>query len=401
MKIRKLLSRIPVVLAAAATLVASTGAQAQNNEEKLRSMAQYYGFATYALGANERCDLLDAGEYRALIVLRDALSGDLSRATKKEVFTSLNHAPKAEKEWAKGCLSQQAHGQQWNLINTARLIVHAIEAAPAAMSGDPGECRVGLADKLPRADWTIVAEMAARHHLVTDRASFESMQKMFAGLVDADCARDAKESRFLQAGFDFLWHVEDHARVTGGNATVKSPGSSLAAKYRSIVVAKEMGPWRLRRGIFTGSFGRDGINVYRLVERGDADTAFISLTNPGLFRDPQGDLRFSQKGRWTIKLKGNAPAVQLRLDDGAVIPFSKLAGDGSQGMGSSRFQFEKTSLATLNGKPDTAAVQIAWQNDEGKWLLFQGGGVSPKAVKFTLGHLREAIAWATVPRPID
>lgn len=394
------ITRTLTVLSGAATLIFTPSAHAQSNQDKLRSMAQYYGFATYALGANERCDLLDAGEYRALIALRDALSGDLSRATTKEVFTSLNHAPNAEKEWGKGCLSQQAHSQQWGHVKNARLIAHAIEAAPAAMSGDPGECRVGLADKLPRADWAIVAEMAARHHLVTDRASFESMQKMFAGLVDADCARDAKESRFLQAGFDYLWHLEDHARAAG-NVTVKSPGSSLAVKHRSLVVAKDMGPWRLRRGVFTGSFGRDGINVYRLVDRGDADTAFISLTNPVLFRDPQGDLWFSQKGRWTIKLKGNAPAVQLRLGDDTAIPFSKLAGDGSQGMGSSRFQLDQTALATLKAKPDTATVQIAWQNDEGKWALFQGSGLNPKAVQFTLGQLRDAIAWATVPRPTE
>lgn len=399
MTISASMTRTLTAISGATTLMLTSPVHAQSDQDKLRSMAQFYGFATYALGANERCDLLDAGEYRGLIALRDALSGDLSRATTKEVFASLNHAPNAEKEWETGCLSRRTHSQQWGHINNARLIAHAIAAAPAAMSGDPGECRIGLADKLTRTDWAIVAELVARHHLVADRASFESMQKMFAGLVDTDCARDAKESRLMQAGFDFLWHVEDNARATSGIATVKSPGSSLAAKYKSIVVAKEMGPWRLRRGMFTGSFGRDGINLYRLVERGDADTAFISLTNPGLFRDPQGDLRFSQKGRWTVKLKGNAAAVQLRLDDGTVIPLQKLAGDGSQGMGSSRFDLSKASLATLNGKPDATDVQIAWQNDEGKWVLFQGSGVNPKAVKFTLGHLREAIAWAMVPRP--
>ncbi|MDZ3830799.1 MAG: hypothetical protein U0S50_03145 [Sphingopyxis sp.] len=398
MKIRENLASMAAAMVVVAALAPATAAQAQSNEEKLRSMAQFYGVATYALGANERCDLLDAGEYRALMALRDTLSGDLSRATTKEVFASLDHAARAQAEW-KACLSPRAHRQSWTHIENARLIAHAIQAAPATMSGDPGECQIGMIDKLSRSDWTIVADIAARRHAGPNRASFDAMQKMFAGLVDTECARAGKESRLMQAGFDLLWHAEDNARADGGDGTGKSPGSTLAGKYRPIIIASEMGPWRLRRGGFTGSLGRDGINTYRLVERGDADTAFITLTNPGLFRDPNGRLLFSQKGRWTIRLKGNAPGVQLRLGDGTIIPFSKRSGSGSPGLGSSLFDMPKAALAPLSGKADATDVQVAWQDDAGKWALFQGVGRNPKPVTFTLGQLREAIAWSTVPRP--
>src|SRR3546814_6085808 len=103
MSIRKLLARMFITLFVSASRAAVTAAQAQSDNEKLRSMAQLYGVATYALGANEQCDLLDQGEYRGLVVLRDALTPDLSRATTSEVFTSLNHASTGTTDWATGC----------------------------------------------------------------------------------------------------------------------------------------------------------------------------------------------------------------------------------------------------------------------------------------------------------
>src|SRR3546814_13893145 len=93
MAIRKILSRMFITLFVSAILAAVTAAQAQSDNEKLRSMAQLYGVATYALGANEHCDLLDQGEYRGLVVLRHALTPDLPRAPTTEVFPSLTHAP--------------------------------------------------------------------------------------------------------------------------------------------------------------------------------------------------------------------------------------------------------------------------------------------------------------------
>lgn len=387
-----LAKRLAIGLSAIATLSASC-AQAQSNEEKLRSMAQFYGIATYALGANEKCDLLDAGEYRAMVVLRDALSGDLSRATTKDVLASLSHTANAQREW-KGCLPRATHGKQWGWIDQARLMGHALQAAPAAMTGDPGECAMDdYRIRLPRADWTIAATMVARDHGGADRASFEGLQKMFAGLIDADCARGSM-SRLLQAGFDALWQIENNAKAGEGT----SPGSSLAGKYESVVAAKELGAWRLRHGPFTGSLLRDGLNAYRLKQRGDANTAFIHLTSVALFGGPDGRLLFSQKGGWTIRLGGNAAAVQLRLSDGTVIPFTKLSGSGSVGLGSSRFDMPKASLATLAGKPDATKVQLAWQDDDGKWTLFHGLGKKSQVQTFTLGQLRGAIAWATVPR---
>src|SRR3546814_16604801 len=105
------------------------------------------------------------------------------------------------------------------------------------------------------------------------------LKKMFAGLIDADCAR-TQSSSLLQAGFDALWLAEDNALANGAD---KGPGSSLAGRYQSVVVAKAMGPWRLRRGGFNGSFPRDGINAFRLVGRGDTATAFLHLASIGAF----------------------------------------------------------------------------------------------------------------------
>src|SRR3546814_4141829 len=163
-------------------------------------MAQLYGVATYALGANEQCDLLDQGEYRGLVVLRDALTPDLSRATTSEVFTSLNHASTGTTDWATGCLARSTHDTEWRRIDSARLIAHALQAAPAVMTSDPGTCSTGnMGEKLPRTDWTIVSAMAARHHGQGERATFDGLKKMFAGLINADCARTPR-STLLQAG---------------------------------------------------------------------------------------------------------------------------------------------------------------------------------------------------------
>src|SRR3546814_15550254 len=81
---------------------------------------------------------------------------------------------------------------------------------------------------------------------------------MFAGLIDADCAR-TQSSSLLQAGFDALWLAEDNALANGAD---KGPGSSLAGRYQAVVVAKAIGPWRLRRGGFNGCFARVGITAF-------------------------------------------------------------------------------------------------------------------------------------------
>lgn len=398
MAIRKILWRMSITPSVAAILAAATAVQAQSNDEKLRSMAQFYGVATYALGANEQCDLLDQGEYRGLAVLRDALTPDLSRATTSEVFASLNHAPTGKKDWAKGCLAHRAHDTEWRRIDSARLIAHALQAAPTVMTSDPAKCSTGnMGEKLPRSDWTIVAAMAARHHANGERATFDRLKKMFAGLLDADCAR-TQSSSLLQAGFDALWLAEDNARANGAE---KGPGSSLAGRYQSVVVAKAMGPWRLRRGGFNGSFPRDRINAFRLVGRGDTATAtaFLYLASIGAFGGPRGELLFPPNGGWTVRLGGNAPAVALSLSDGTTIRLTKLSGNGTEGLGSARFELPKASIAVLAGKTDATAVHIKWQDGDGKWTPFFGLGRNPDPQKFTLGELREAIAWATVPRP--
>ncbi|MEQ8310009.1 MAG: hypothetical protein RIA72_04845 [Sphingopyxis sp.] len=396
MKIRKILSRISATLVASAALATATGAQTQSNAEKLRLMAQFYGVATYALGANDQCDLLDQGEYRGLVVLRDALARDLSRATTAEVFASLDHAPTGVKDWKRGCLARRAHDTEWRRIDNARLIAHALQAAPAVMTRDPEKCWTGnMAEKLPRSDWALVAALAARHHANGDRATFDGLQKMFAGLIDTDCAR-TQGSSLLQAGFDALWLAEDNARA---DAADNGPGSSLAGKYQSVVVAKELGPWRLRRGAFNGSWPRDGINAFRLVDRGDTDTAFLYLTSIGLFGGPRGELFFRPKGGWTARLGGNAAAVALSLSDGTTMPLTKLSGSGSEGLGSARFELPKSSIAALAGKADATVIHIKWQDGDGKWTSFYGLGKDPQPQKFTLAQLREAIAWAVVPRP--
>lgn len=394
----KPLSILPIALAGALT-AAATDARAQSNEEKLRSMAQFYGVATYALGANERCDLLDQGEYRGLIVLRDALARDLSRATTAEIFASLNHLPTGMKDWDKGCLSRRAHGTEWGRIDRALLIAHAVQAAPAAIASDPATCAMDdYGFRLPRSDWKIAAATAARHHGGSDRTTFEGLQKMFAGLVEADCAR-ASTSRLMQAGFDTLWHVEDNAQALPGAGTSASPGSSLAGKYQSVIAARKLGSWRLRHGPFTGDMLRDGLNSYRLVERGDGPTAFMHLTSAGLFGGPAGQILLRPNGGWAVHLGGNAAAVAARLSDGTNMPLTKVAGSGSAGLGSARFELPTASVAALADKADATEVQLAWQDGDGKWTPFLGLGRKPEVQKFTLGQLRQAIAWATVPRP--
>src|SRR3546814_15380348 len=105
------------------------------------------------------------------------------------------------------------------------------------MTSYPGTCSTGnMGEKLPRSDWTIVAAMAARHHVNGERATFDGLKKMFAGLIDADCAR-TQSSSLLQAGFDALWLDADNALAHGAD---KGPGSSLAGRYQSVVDRKSV-----------------------------------------------------------------------------------------------------------------------------------------------------------------
>src|SRR3546814_12985048 len=125
---------------------------------------------------------------------------------------------------------------------------------------------------------------------------------MFAGLIDADCAR-TQSSSLLQAGFDALWLAEDNALANGAD---KGPGSSLAGRYQSVVVATAKGPRPLRPGGFTGSVPPDRINAFRPVAPGDTATAVLHRASTGAFGGTRGELLFRPKDGWRVRPGGTA-----------------------------------------------------------------------------------------------
>lgn len=366
--------------------------------QQVKAMAAMYAVTDYALGANERCDLFTLGEYRAMRVLNSTLKADITGRFTTQQMDALGQAKQGRQEWT-SCLARANASQAWARIDNALLLARALITAPSRMTGDPKTCPVadqGLA--LGKYDWPYAATVPMKTYASSPRkAEFEGLAKDLAAMIDAECAKTGK-SVLMQAGFEALVHSEDIQLSLQRTKTNRTALTPVGRAIGSNVIGDEIGIWRSRLGGFIGTRGSAGLNVYRIVARGDEDVLFLNLTRPAL--QPQGRMFVSRQGRWTARLKSNVDAVQLQLSDGTRIDLAKQSGQGEGAFGQSEFVTPPAAIALLARKPGTVDVMLAYRVKGGDWTPFQDFGLQRPVHRVSLATLREALAWASAPMPL-
>lgn len=370
----------------------------QPTANQVQAVASLFALSSYALGANESCDILMLGEYRALMLLHDKFGPDLKIILKAEQYRSLDNFEKGKKEWV-GCAGKTARPDAAQLIESANLIADALISAPHAIAGDPKSCSVdGEYMALSKTEWRIVANnRQTQYEQSPKKAEFENMVRIFAGMIDAECK--SKYSLLMQAGFEQLVLTEDLNQYLQGKIEKKTIFTSVGKLVSFGSASDDFGIWRSRMGRFTGTRKKAGLSVYRVLKRDDENTIRFELSRPGTF-DPHGRMLITQKGRWNANMRSNIDAMEIRLSDGTKLAMEKESGNGSATIGSSKFILPTQSQRIIERKPDLTRVTVAFQNagqNAGAWTEFLDIGKDASIQSQSLGDLRTALQWANVP----
>lgn len=377
--------------------ISASPAMAQQ-QDQLRAFVNMYRVTDYALGANESCDLFMLGDYRALKVLHNSFRSDLSRVLSAEQMAEIETGKVAKANW-QGCLNRAEKPQEWELIDTARLMAAALVTAPTRMSVDPKSCKVdGEFHALGKFEWPKAAVVAASDYADhPKKAEYDGLANEMGTMIDGECNR-LNVSTLMQPAYETLVQSEDLSLLLQQKLEKKTVATSVGTRASTNPVSGYMGIWRSRRGGFLGTRLSSGLNVYRILDRGDKDVMFFHLSRPGTF-DPSGKMFITRKGGWNARLKGNVDQLQMRLSTGDVIAFDKQSGSGSAGMGSSVFVLPAAAQARMAAVDDAVAVSVAYRAGNGDWVSFLDIGRDPAVQKQTMGDIRAGLEWANVPMP--
>lgn len=382
----------------AAPVNAQAPAPAPTLAQQLRPLMEVYAVSTFALGADQSCQVLQVGELSALTLIKQRLTEQIGNVVGAETLPKIDMTAKGESE-AKDCaISNDAQ----ELLDTGHVVARALMDAPTAMQSDPSKCLVdGELKAVTKSEWSWVE----KSHWTTYenpqlQATYDGLRGNFANIIDQDCTRKfapVRVSNLLQPAFTKLLHLEDL------NFYKKDPYKTtsftrFARDLRSEPVSHKIGAWSSRLGGFTGTRGRAGLDFFRVVADGDVRTAFATLASPGTF-GVKGTVFFSRDGRWSVDLGRNVAGVQIALEPGIRLDMTKLEGSGS-GMGShSKFVLAPEDQMIVDMEAKSTDATLYYSEDGKSWKPFLAGGKDPDPQKINLGELREGLAWASAPRP--
>ncbi|WP_102153680.1 hypothetical protein [Tsuneonella flava] len=398
-------SAIRVALAAALAMVLPAGANAQEQttaqqqqmQQQIRQFANMYMVTDYALGANENCDLFPLGEYRGLRIFRDLLRSDLGKVLKKEQIDQLSLYDKAKAEW-KGCLARANHPKQWKVIEDAHVMALAMIAAPSNIATDSKTCKVdGVYQALNPTEWRFARTASESAAVIAKRRTdYDALTKEFAAIIDQQCKKGV--SQMMQPGYDSILLTEEiNLYLQKGKKQVQV-STSVGTYISATPISADMGAWRSRMGSFIGNRPSLGLNVYRVLDRGDKPVVFFHLSRPGTF-DPHGKILVTRQGGWIAKLRSNVDEVALNLPDGSRIALTKQSGSGSNVLGSSEFVLPPDGKAKLARLGDDAAVTVSYRMNGKEWTPFLEIGRDPPVQSQKMGNIRKALVWANAPMP--
>ncbi|MEH6759103.1 MAG: hypothetical protein V7676_16560 [Parasphingorhabdus sp.] len=392
---KKLLKFSTYILPVLSAFAIAPSAHAQQpNANQVQAVANLYALSTYALGANESCDIFLLGEYRAMMLIRDKFGPDLKKILNAEQYRSVDSFEKGKKEWV-GCAGKSPHTDAVQLIGSADLLADALISAPSAMTSDPKLCSVaGEYKALSKLEWSVIANTRKiKYNQSPKKAEFENLLQSFADMIEAECK--SKYSSLMQAGYEQLVLTEDLNQHLQGSIEKKILFTSVGTLVSFDSASDDFGIWRSRMGRFSGTRKTAGLSVYRLLKRDDENTVRFELSRPGMF-DPRGRMFITQKGRWVASMRSNIDAIEIRLSDGTKLAMNKESGNGSIAVGSSKFNLLTQSQRIIERKPDQTSVTVAFQK-AGVWTEFQDIGKNASVQSQSLGDLRKALQWANAP----
>lgn len=382
-------------------LMALSNPAAAQSGEQVQTYANFYVISGYALGANEVCDTLLMGEYRALKVLRSRLSDDLTPVIGAEKLAEIDAFDRGKTEWAE-CKGAGSNTESRALMERAKLLAAGIVDAPADMTFDPAECAGLFAPKiLGAADWKIAATTGATQYSSEAlKPQYLGLRKGFAELIDSDCRRIGRRSNMMDAGLEAILRREDiNLAAQGSSAAPKTltEAGKWLVETKDGQFAKDIGPWRSRQGDFTGMKVTEGWQVFRLADRKDGKTMFIRFGTPG-DRSPNGRAFITQQGRWIVELRNNVAQIAVTLPDRTRLPLSKISGSGSPFDGTSQFALPADAQAQLAVLAGDAKVTIVYKGAGSEpWISLVEPGEYRQQMEITLSDVRDGLAWAIKP----
>ncbi|KPF63083.1 hypothetical protein [Porphyrobacter sp. AAP60] len=383
----------------AACLVAATPALAQAAiDPELRRLAGMHAASTYALGANDTCDLFKQGELRALDVLARATGEALEVDAGPGTSDRVNRYSSGFEEW-KGCPTKAAAPDAWRHIHNAKILASALIAAPAMMSRDPATCEIeGEGRAYDRKVWQIAADVKAAEYRSSARhAEFEALQSYFAGQVDDECAYGRRHSIIMQAAFDFIRQIDQGIIMRNFYAPHMPADQTIVLGPGAVPIPEEHFFWRSRRGDFVASETPVNFGVYRISGKGDkkAISAVIVPLSAGA---PAGFLFISKQGKWSARLDRDVRVLSLDMGGGQFVPFDRVMPKPVAGEPTAYvFELSDANRALLDRLKASTQIGLQYQDNERRWASFAALTRNQAAEPLRMVDIRTALAWVNSP----
>ena len=358
-----------------------------------RTLMEIYGISTYAIGADESCQLLNVGELRAFQVLKGRIAREIAPVAGDDVVAAIDQTTQGKVQATNCVLAPELQ----LTLSRARIIARALLDAPAFMTADPQKCKVeGEWMALERGDWqAVLKETATNYSTQEEESMYLGLRANFVTMVDNGC-KIALSSTMVIPAFDLL-RQKSHALAV--LAPSKKSDIAAYARLKSSDPINDIGVWTSQQ-VWSGTSVLKDVKFYRMAATEDVKTGFAYLATPKLF-DVRGRIYFTTEGRWIGEIGENIAAIELRFSDGTSMSMTKSAGKGS-GTGSfSTFVLSDSEQKALNAKPDDVYAKVAFKEDGKEWRVFDAPGKDNETQKIELAKVRAGLAWATAPRAGD
>lgn len=150
-----------------------------------RTLMEIYGISTYAIGADESCQLLNVGELRAFQVLKGRIAREIAPVAGDDVVAAIDQTTQGKVQATNCVLPPELQ----LTLSRARIIARALLDAPAFMTADPQKCKVeGEWMALERGDWqAVLKETATNYSTQEEESMYLGLRANFVTMVDNGC----------------------------------------------------------------------------------------------------------------------------------------------------------------------------------------------------------------------
>lgn len=379
------------IMAATSTSVSAQNADNQQMDQStFRQLLGLYHLATYGLGTNDKCEVLDAGQLAALTVFTKRLENDVPHQA-REYVKKADARALAKERWP-ACHDRSAKPDLWADIDKSRLMADAIGSAMADMKTEPESCKIpGYGYGLNRFGWAYAVTNFQKEYADTPREKeYRGMRAYFATNLDNDC-KQKQQSNFLLAPAAALRATEQtNLYLQKDNEGRKTVFTKIGSDIAGDDIVTKVGIYRSRTGVGSG-MNRHQATVYRTLKRTDNPFLTIRLSGMGM-SGTNGSVWLAHDGAWTADIS-EAKGLEFRTGSGQRIAFDLQS--GATFFDKAKFTLPKASIDALAALDDAEELTMAATKDGTRWRSFKRLLDEPAFV--TAGELREAVRWGKVP----